>query len=853
MNNKKLMLISLSLMFLLAIQIVLAALNMDLTIVLPKKTFYPNETIPINISVVNREVTFSARNLSLAIIIGSKTYTFKLDDLAASQSVIKSITLPEQAPGSYIVRAILNYTGYFGETTTLEVYDSFDVVFPEIERLPRGIYIKSFDVPDDIKTDKPYTISVVVANNGTISGDLIVKVESLDVSTSKEVRLEPGQTQTVTLSVKFYNPGVSLVEAKVYAVVGGIKYLLNYASKNVYVKEEKLAKLEFDKIELVDEPDKEINQVDEVTFQIYLKNTGSYSAFNVKGTLTSPHEKIEVLRFEFGYVAILAGESFGGSSIQSQEFYKIKTGGIEVGTYNLTLKVLYTDGVGDHTIELAIPLNTKATEGFCTSDTECKEDEKCENNVCSKIVCECGSISNHKCIGYECCEDKQCADDEKCQDNKCVKIPCECGEVINRQCKKFDCCSDLDCEEDYVCSPTTHKCELITVIKKDVLIVTIGNKLSKTTSYSDTIKKYREALHADGLSSFYIELDSPRVKKLFGVELINPNSWKSVKTVLDKIIYKTEPKFVLILGGVNIFPMPEIDNMCFEDLGLSTVPTDDLYGDIDKDKVPDIPVGRFPTGTEDSSTKEIEKYLSKAILLHENGIQFSNKLVVGDACGGYSCFIKPEVNHISEKFSGKTCDYTNSCLWSPPYCSGTGSPPIFPIPCGKKSELYANIESSNLQLFALHGDGTMFGSMRENGLIGDLVLNGGIIRNLNINRNPIIMTIACLGGSIDVQAVCLGPGACLYPTLNGKDSTAISFMSSGASSFFGNTRYGLGGFVSTRKFMNLYERLIPDSRVGNAFLQMKKDILSKTRGYECDLATLYQIQLYGDPTLKIGG
>lgn len=424
--------------------IVLALLNIDFGITLPKKSFYPNETIPINISIINREVTYLAKNLSLELKVGQKSYLFELGDLSVGQSVTKSITLPEQAPGTYIIRGILNYTGYFGERNALETYNSFDVKFPEIKRLPRNIYIKSFDIPENVTAGKPYEVSVTVVNNGTVDGDLIIKVESLDANVSKTAYLKSGDTTIANMNVTSITSGILLVEAKVYAIVDNIKYLLNYVGKNVYVKEAKAAKIEFDRMEFADEPDNEINQNDVVKLKLYVRNKGDSAAASVKGILTSSYDKIKITSSSVNYVWVSVNESI------APDYFEIETADATTGTYNLKLDVSFVDFLGTHTVTFLIPIEVKQDViPPCASNADCETDEICQKNKCEKIVCICGEIKNHKCIEYDCCSNSDCPTNSVCDlsSHSCIqcldKYCCPTGKIWCEQ--KSECLKPIEC------------------------------------------------------------------------------------------------------------------------------------------------------------------------------------------------------------------------------------------------------------------------------------------------------------------------------------------------------------------------------------------------------------------------
>jgi hypothetical protein len=381
---------------------IVSALNIEFTIGVEDRIFFPNETIPINISVINRETKFSAKSVNLTLNIGKRSYKYELGEIKAGESVLENLTLPEFPPGDYIIHGILNYTGYFGEVSTLETYNSFHVRFPEIQRLPRNIVIKNFILSENLISGKTYPVNVEISNEGDVAGDLIIELVSLDVKKSKNIHLEPGETDTTKIEITFLNSGISVIEARVYAIVDNIKYLLSFDVKNVFVKEERLAKIVFDRVELIDESDNKINQNDRVKIKIYIKNLGNSMATNVKTTLKSRTENIEILKPEANFSIILADKRPVG------EIFEISTKNAQVETVNLSMDISYDDFGGTHITDLQIPIEIHEGSNECDTDNDCLENEICVNKQCEKIPCECGEIVNRKCIKYSCCNDLDC-------------------------------------------------------------------------------------------------------------------------------------------------------------------------------------------------------------------------------------------------------------------------------------------------------------------------------------------------------------------------------------------------------------------------------------------------------------
>ncbi|MBU0761071.1 MAG: hypothetical protein KJ858_05265, partial [Nanoarchaeota archaeon] len=72
----------------------------------------------------------------------------------------------------------------------------------------------------------------------------------------------------------------------------------------------------------------------------------------------------------------------------------------------------------------------------------------------------------------------------------------------------------------------------------------------------------------------------------------------------------------------------------------------------------------------------------------------------------------------------------------------------------------------------------------------------------------------------------------------------------GASNYIANTRYGYR-YTSPRLYKEIIASMKGGESIGKAVLKMKREQLKKCLYDNCK-AVIYEIQLYGDPTLKIG-
>src|SRR3989344_723118 len=318
--------------------IVSATTNLDFRLDVEEKGFYPNEKVPLNVSVVNRDATFVAKDAELTINIGDRIYIFDLGDLKPSETFQQEIILPEFPAGTHSIKGEINYTGILDERFIEVSYGSFEVLFPLIERYPRNVYVSAYDLPEKIVGGKEYNISITITNDGEVSADLLIEFGSIDEFFEEKTKLEPGESTTVKMKVKFDNPGVSLIEARAYALISGEKYLLNYRGKKTYVQGEREAKLIFDRIELINEGDNKINQEDSVKFKVFIKNDGD-TATDVKGELFSNIENLNILDFSVSYITIVSGDSI----VSNEDVFEIETKNLAIGNYNVNLKLSYID------------------------------------------------------------------------------------------------------------------------------------------------------------------------------------------------------------------------------------------------------------------------------------------------------------------------------------------------------------------------------------------------------------------------------------------------------------------------------------------------------------------------------
>jgi len=96
----------------------------------------------------------------------------------------------------------------------------------------------------------------------------------------------------------------------------------------------------------------------------------------------------------------------------------------------------------------------------CINDVQCKSNEICDKNECSRLKCgECEYAYLHKCVDYECCSSSSCKAYEQCANNTCKSLQCADTQIyLNNTCSEYNCtgqevmidhsCVDLGCAED---------------------------------------------------------------------------------------------------------------------------------------------------------------------------------------------------------------------------------------------------------------------------------------------------------------------------------------------------------------------------------------------------------------------
>lgn len=365
-----------------------------------------------------------------------------------------------------------------------------------------------------------------------------------------------------------------------------------------------------------------------------------------------------------------------------------------------------------------------------------------------------------------------------------------------------------------------------TLAQSNVIIATIGSKLTEDSNYINAVENYEALLNSEGLSYTYVDLSEYD-------PLMNANDWQSIKSAINRIEYLTNASYLVLLGGVNIIPMPNISiDANFGEPNVSIIPTDDPYGSLTNSSIPTIIVSRMPGTNADG----IAQFLENSLQQRQKGN--NNLLISGDfANAPEDQFVHQDVNSFSLSATGLACSSNPNCFKAPPYCLGAT--------CANSSQFNNYLSNIyGIQYYDCHGDGydcsdvNVFYPIVSSGVI---TLNGVPDPGLpKLNTYPIVMSAACYDGAIADYSP--------YPqSIINQTTLALQFLNEGASVYIGNTKEGFGGLTPS-ELSYIYNKFKSGLTIGQAFISMKQKFLTNPFSSYQE-GTAHELQLYGDPTI----
>lgn len=468
----------------------------------------------------------------------------------------------------------------------------------------------------------------------------------------------------------------------------------------------------------------------------------------------------------------------------------------------------------------------KTCNGFCSPSCKPGEDPDCQGECDGNGICNTDAGEN--CLNAP----KDCM--PICTDQNAACCPLDSG------ADQYGCTTKLDLKEGEECScasqcNSTSLCSLGHCCpggsfwngtgcsqSSDVLIVTMKSNLKKVYSdaqiqkLEDKIKDYINGLAQDGLGGVLIYLDDKQTEDIVGKQVPpNTNAATTIDGVLDLLIPKLKAKYLIIIGGDQRVQQPDYVG--------SRTGSDDPYGDITGDYVPDIPVGRIPDPNNGDLDVMLNTLDTAASLHRSGGVDLSNYVVPTMGCGGYD----------ARPWNSGKC-----------FCSGVLNIATCAGKCGCLS--LSDTSGKGFVVMLSHGPGPSSSDLLEGGCI-----SGGpsSIAGLDV-KDAVWMVMACGGGHLKMKDSTSG-------------SNTMTFLKSGGAVFFGSTNNNLGGMggcpvpggdgcIGTLYALTAMKFSV-GKRIGDAYKEGKAEYLTgKYNQGGCDTGYQGHINvLYGDPSLKI--
>ncbi|RKY94659.1 MAG: hypothetical protein DRQ06_04900 [Candidatus Hydrothermota bacterium] len=470
--------------------------------------------------------------------------------------------------------------------------------------------------------------------------------------------------------------------------------------------------------------------------------------------------------------------------------------------------------------------------GKCCGDGSCDQDIGEDCSTCAKDcppAASCGAMATSPIPPGEdaiCCPGAPNADEYKC-----AMVPVNLSEGS-------ECYCDAQCNDTMICT-SGHCCPEGKVWNgtdcsegTDVLIVAIKTNLEKVYSdaqleaMEDKIDEFVNALGEDGLGGIFVYLDDDTNGIIPGGPL-NPADSKNtaqIDKVIDDLIIKMKAKYLIIIGGYNSFPQYEVSVGGCRDPHYRSFQTDDIYADLDKDNMPEIPVGRIPDPN-NGDMSVILNALDTYIALHKSGgLDISDyvSIIMGEPWSSGFCFVKDTFGH--------WCPEAGRC-----YLTNDVGPST----------------SNNREFFHLLIHGGDFVPQTFTGG-GGYTLRSTDVPNLEF-KNAIWMMMPCYSSFIKNKQ-------------RTSDSIPMQFLKYGGAVYFGGTLTQFGDRLQNGQCPNIIggdsyigtlyamvaSNFAPGVRIGDAYLAGKKEYTSIPEDSKhCHFRQLHENQIYGDPTLKI--
>jgi hypothetical protein len=342
-------------------------------------------------------------------------------------------------------------------------------------------------------------------------------------------------------------------------------------------------------------------------------------------------------------------------------------------------------------------------------------------------------------------------------------------------------------------------------------------------------------LSKDNLSGHLLYLDEDETSGIISSKVTNAGDWNNIDGILDQLLQKTKAKYLVIIGGYQTFPQPEVSVGACSDPYYSTFQSDDVYADYTKDYIPEIPVGRIPDpngGDINVLLNSLDTYIN---LHNSGGLDLSDK---------YSIIME-------RAFSGCPKASTGICFNKDAFNTN-----CFSSICHDSGTSYTSISGHKLFNLLMHGDYVTPQPFIDDPCnTGRLFMESTQVSGLNV-KDSVWLMMPCYS-------------AFLKNKQQSSDSVPIEFLKNGGAAYFGGTLTQMGGTMDGNTCAN-----VPggDYMIGTLYaLEVREFSIGKTIGQaylaakvaysnihtgdsdtdSCMFRQLHENLMYGDPTLKI--
>ncbi|MDD4652435.1 MAG: carboxypeptidase regulatory-like domain-containing protein [Methanothrix sp.] len=338
--------------------------------------------------------------------------------------------------------------------------------------------------------------------------------------------------------------------------------------------------------------------------------------------------------------------------------------------------------------------------------------------------------------------------------------------------------------------------------------------LTSTPELEAAIGRYVETVRRkDGLAASRVVLDSEECRTAYGVRLADPASWEEIRDVLRTIADRTGPCYIILLGGPEVLPVPQMVTVSGSPWYL---PADGWYIDFDGNGVVDegYSISRMPDVGSDSVA--VAAALETASDVHE--------------AGGFGMI--PEMLLSTRCWSAPPAGLGDACRDDAPTCGNCYATPPYGVcdECDHRAEMFDQISRSDYIFIMGHGSPVSFATNDHTA-----IFNLENVADVDISRHPIISGwVSCNTGQLYAD----------------RPSFATELLRAGAAAFFARTTdQGTPAYFAD-KFEPYIKGESPSGRyrLGDALNELMREVI--LRKGESERRITMQLCMFGDPTLK---